>query len=116
MAVSVEKDAFSGMDEAYDVLKARKLWPMTSCNAFLERETPHWHPYDNTILVIEGEANFYAGADQELVHATPGDIINVPARSLHAVEAPTPVTFLVCFDRPVRRDEIVNNPPEALES
>lgn len=42
---------------------------------------PHWHPYSETWVVIQGEARIEA--DGEEVHAVAGDIVTVGPRTIH---------------------------------
>lgn len=115
MPVSVERGGFKGLDGVYDQLKARRLWPLMAKHPKLERETPHWHAYNNHIFVIEGTASFYdddAGARFDL---SGGDICVVPSRTLHSVQADGPVTLIVAFDDPMSMSELKANPPEARD-
>lgn len=48
----------------------------------------HWHPYVETFVVLAGAGRFYRG--DEVVEAVAGDVVVVPARTLHRFEAVGP--------------------------
>jgi quercetin dioxygenase-like cupin family protein len=116
MPVTVEKNSFTGMDGMFDVLKSRKLWPLTAKHFEIPKEEPHWHAYNNTILVVEGTPTVFCPESGNVYQAGPGDVVNIPAGTLHGVEATEPVVVIVAFDEPVRMADMAANPPETLDA
>jgi mannose-6-phosphate isomerase-like protein (cupin superfamily) len=111
--MSIERSAFDGLEGVYDQLKARRLWPLMAKHPSLDRETPHWHAYNNQIFVIEGTASFFVDDAGERYDLGGGDVCVVPSRTLHSVQADGPVTLIVAFDEPMSMSELKANPPEA---
>ena len=113
MPMMVERNCFSGPDGVYDQLKARKLWPLTSVHEkALQREAPHWHPYNNHVFLLEGTASFFdedAGIRYDLKG---GDLCIVPAKTLHAAASDGPMVLMVCFDEPTPGSKIKANPAD----
>jgi len=62
--------------------------------------SPHTHPYEEILIVLEGEVTLTAG-DRELV-AGPGDVVIVPADTPHA--------FTNTGDGPLRQIDIHLSP------
>jgi len=115
MPISLEKDCFKGMDEVYDLLKDRKLWPVMAVHNSMTAEAPHWHTQNNQIFVVEGEAEFCDGETGTWYKATSGDIAIVPRRTLHAARADGRVVLIAAFDTPTRLADFHPYPPEALD-
>ncbi|MDA0338602.1 MAG: cupin domain-containing protein [Proteobacteria bacterium] len=116
MPVTVEKNSFTGMDGMFDVLKSRKLWPLTAKHFEIPKEEPHWHAYNNTILVVEGTPTVFCPESGNVYQAGPGDVVSIQAGTLHGVEATEPVVVIVAFDEPVRMADMAANPPETLDA
>ncbi|MEN3976534.1 cupin domain-containing protein [Emcibacter sp. SYSU 3D8] len=113
MAMTVERNCFSGLEGVYDQLKARRLWPLTSVHEkALQREAPHWHPYNNHLFLLEGTISVFdedAGIRYDLKG---GDLCIVPAKTLHAAASDGPMVLMVCFDEPTPMSKIKANPAE----
>jgi mannose-6-phosphate isomerase-like protein (cupin superfamily) len=114
MPVTVERKCFSGMDGAYDQLKARRLWPVMAVHPSMAREAPHWHAQNNHIFVIEGEATFYDEVTGGSFDLSGGDICVIPARTLHSARADGRVVLIAAFDQPMSMADFKPHPPEAL--
>jgi mannose-6-phosphate isomerase-like protein (cupin superfamily) len=112
MPVSIERKVFSGMDGAYDQLKARKLWPVMAVHPSMHREAPHWHKQNNQIFVVEGVATFYDEETGQGFELTSGDICVIPSGSLHAAEAEGRVVLIAAFDHAMSMTEFKPYPPE----
>ena len=114
MPISIEKQTFNGINEVYDLLKQRQLWPVTAAHRQIEEESPHWHTQHNVIFIVEGEAQFYDG-DKDVRHEiSAGDIVTIPARTLHAIRADDPVVFVAAFDHAFPMKDFIPHPPEEL--
>jgi mannose-6-phosphate isomerase-like protein (cupin superfamily) len=113
MPMTVERNCFAGLEGLYDQLKARKLWPLTSVHEkALQREAPHWHPYNNHVFVIEGTASFFDEDSGTRFDLNGGDLCIVPQKTLHAASSDGPMVLMVCFDQPTPMSKIQANGAE----
>ena len=48
------------------------------------KTNPHKHDFEQVALIVEGTADYHVG--DEVVHATPGTMIRIPAGVLHYAE------------------------------
>jgi mannose-6-phosphate isomerase-like protein (cupin superfamily) len=62
--------------------------------------SPHTHPYEEVLVILEGEASVMAGERELVVGA--GDVVIVPANTPHA--------FTNTGDRPLRQIDIHLSP------
>lgn len=111
MPIEIERQAFAGMNEVYDKLKSRHLWPVMAVHKAIKREAFHWHRQNNHIFIVEGEAEFFDGDTGESHKLCQGDIAYIPRETLHAIEAAVPVVFIAAFDNPMSMTEFVPYPP-----
>lgn len=60
----------------------------------------HWHPYTETFIVLAGRARFQRGDDE--IDARAGDLVVVPALTLHRFESlgPAPLRLVAIHDAP----------------
>jgi quercetin dioxygenase-like cupin family protein len=70
-------------------------------------EPPHSHPHEQITYVAEGELLFFKGSQK--FHLLKGDIITIPAGSLHCIQTLTSHTRLVDSFCPLRDDFLKTN-------
>ncbi len=60
-------------------------------------EDIHWHKTSLLIFVLSGSFETRDVASNAMLLAGPGDLISIPARTLHAARCPDPATYVVGF-------------------
>ena len=61
-------------------------------------EDIHWHKTSLMIYVLDGSFETRDVASDSNLLAGPGDLISIPARTLHAARCPKPATYVVGFE------------------
>ncbi|MGI9327439.1 MAG: hypothetical protein ACR2PZ_19630 [Pseudomonadales bacterium] len=98
MGVSVTKQHFDGRDQALDLIESLHLFPRDGALASGDLEDIHWHQTSLRIYVLAGSFETKDVATDSLLQAVAGDLIVIPARTLHAARCPDPATYVVGFE------------------
>lgn len=61
-------------------------------------EDIHWHKTSLLIFVLSGSFETHDAVANSNLDAGPGDLISIPARTLHAARCPDPATYVVGFE------------------
>ncbi len=115
MGVSVERDRFSGRDEAVALIHADGRTVRDGAMSAGDLEDHHWHRTSLKIYVLSGafETLDVASGNTLLAHA--GDLITIPERTLHAARCPEPATYVVGFESPEAMAAFRPELPEAID-
>jgi len=82
-------------------MRSQKLAPFSWHNGPHDAYSPHTRSYTRVIYIVKGSAVFHFPADNEDVAVTPGDRLEIPARTLHGFTAgPEGVT---CLEAAIRQ-------------
>ena len=81
--VSVERNAFSTMQEALADITSQGLWPTTYISTPSPELPVHWHDGDIQGYLVKGETYILDG-NNERIDLSAGDKLILPAGSLHA--------------------------------
>lgn len=98
MGVSVEKDHFDGRDDANARIAADGRFARDGAMQTGDLEDVHWHVTSLKIYVLGGSFETRDVASDVMLNAGPGDLISIPARTLHAARCPNPATYVVGFE------------------
>lgn len=98
MSVTVEKVGFSSRDQAVQLITALGLYPRDGAMAAGDLEDVHWHKTSLKICVLDGSFETRDVVSDTLIGAGAGDLISIPARTLHAARCPVPATYVVGFE------------------
>jgi hypothetical protein len=98
MGVTVEHEHFSGKDAALAEIAARGLHPRDGAMASGDLENVHWHKTSLAIYVLDGSFETKDAASDTTLLAHAGDLISIPAGTLHAARCPDPATYVVGFE------------------
>ena len=95
MSLVVRKGQFEGLSGALQDIAERNLFPTTYASNHATAAEMHWHSYDVFGYMIKGKTCFL-DADGNEHQLEAGDLITVPARTLHAEGAINePVVMLI---------------------
>ena len=95
MSLIVRKGHFNGLSGALEDIVEKNLFPTTYTTDHATAANIHWHSYDVFAYMIEGKTSFL-DADGNEHQLEAGDVITVPARTLHAEGAINePVVMLI---------------------
>ena len=98
MSVSVTQDNFNGRDQAYAIINEQGLFARDGAMQSGDLEDIHWHKTSLLIYVLQGSFETLDAASNTRLMATSGDLISIPARTLHAACCPVPATYVVGFE------------------
>lgn len=98
MAVSVESQHFKGRDQALELIGSKGLFARDGAMQSGDLEDVHWHRTSLLIYVLDGSFETLDVASGNLLRAGPGDLISIPAGTLHAARCPDPATYVVGFE------------------
>ncbi len=98
MGVTVSKNCFSGKDQALQAIDAKGLCPRDGAMSAGDLEDVHWHRTSLEIYVLEGSFETRDAATDRSLSAGPGDLISIPAGTLHAARCPEPARYVVGFE------------------
>ena len=99
MGVTVKIGHFSGKQAALTEISDRGLVPRDGAMASSgDLENIHWHKTSLAIYVLEGSFETKDEASASTLLAHPGDLISIPAGTLHAARCPDPATYVVGFE------------------
>ncbi len=98
MSVTVTTGGFSGRDDALEQIRSKGLFPRDGAMSSGDLENVHWHTTSLEIYVLEGSFETRDQAADVTLLAGPGDLISIPARTLHAARCPIPARYVVGFE------------------
>jgi len=98
VSVSVSKGDFEDKQDAIARIESQGLFAREGAMGMGDLEDVHWHKTSLKIYVLEGSFETRdVEADANLM-AGPGDIISIPAETLHAARCPIPARYVVGFE------------------
>ena len=98
MGVTVATAHFDGRQAALDEIAERGLVPRDGAMGAGNLEDVHWHKTSLAIYVLTGSFETKDAASGTTLMAHPGDLITIPAGTLHAARCPDPATYVVGFE------------------
>lgn len=115
MGVTVTTNHFSEKSQALAEIAANGWFPRDGAMAAGDLENVHWHKTSLAIYVLEGSFETKDVASNHTLSAGPGDLIRIPAGTLHAARCPQPATYVVGFESEEAMRNFAPESPEALE-
>ena len=115
MSVTVTPAHFDGRDQAEQLIAAMGLFAKNGSMQSGNLEDIHWHKTGLLIFVLEGAFETLDAASDTTLTATRGDLISIPARTLHAARCPQPATYVVGFESAQAARSFRPERPEDLE-
>ena len=115
MSLVVRKGHFSGLSGALEDIVEKNLFPITYTTDHATAASIHWHSYEVLAYMIKGKTSFLdADGNEHKIDA--GDLITVPARTLHAEGAINePVVMLIGLADALPMDQfLVQHAPAEL--
>ena len=114
MSVTVTEQHFEGRDHAIASLEAQGLFARDGAMQAGDLEDIHWHKTSLLIYVLNGSFETRDVASNTMLFAGSGDLISIPARTVHAARCPVPASYVVGFEseqaaksfRPERPDDL----------
>ncbi len=98
MSVSVTQQHFAGRSEAVERIEGLGRFARDGAMQSGDLEDVHWHRTSLLIYVLDGAFETRDVATDSTLFAGPGDLISIPARTLHAARCPEPATYVVGFE------------------
>jgi hypothetical protein len=98
MGVSVIKGHFTNKEAAVNEILARGRFSRDGAMSAGDLEDVHWHKTGLEIFILEGSFETKDVASETLLEAGPGDLIRIPAQTLHAARCPIPAVYVVGFE------------------
>ncbi len=98
MGVTVVAGGFTTREEAVALIDEIGLFARDGAMAAGDLEDVHWHQTSLQIYVLSGSFETKDVASNQLLTATQGDLITIPARTLHAARCPLPASYVVGFE------------------
>lgn len=103
----IEKGHFDGLDGALTDIRNKGLFPTTYATDHATAADLHWHTEEVSAYLIQGKTHFL-DADEKAHHLEAGDMITVPARTLHAEgDITAPVVMLIGLAEPLPMDRFL---------
>ncbi len=93
--MSVLKGHFHSKEDAIREIVETGWWPLSWRDAPGEVYEPHKHDADQTLYLVEGGLEFEDVAEGVVHHLEPGDKLELPAFTVHAVKAPKGAVYVV---------------------
>jgi quercetin dioxygenase-like cupin family protein len=114
MSISITEKHFEDRDQAIQLIEARGLFARDGAMQSGDLEDIHWHKTSLLIYVLDGSFETRDVASSTVLLAGRGDLISIPARTLHAARCPVPAMYVVGFEseqaakifRPEKPDEL----------
>lgn len=95
MSLIVEKAHFEGLAGALQAIAGKGLYPTTYATDHATAAELHWHNEEVLAYLVQGETYFLDG-DNNRYPLQAGDLITVPARTVHAEgDIKEPVVMLI---------------------
>ena len=114
MGVTVQTGHFSGKAAALTEIADRGLHPRDGAMASGDLENVHWHKSSLAIYVLDGSFETKDVASDTTLMAHAGDLITIPAGTLHAARCPDPATYVVGFESAEAMSRFQPEDPESL--
>lgn len=83
MSFTIVKGHFDGLSGALEDIVQKNLFPTTYATDHATAADIHWHDYDVMAYIVKGKT-YFLDADSNEHPLEAGDLITVPARTLHA--------------------------------
>jgi len=83
MSLTIIKGHFDGLSGALEDIMEKNLFPTTYATSHATAANFHWHSYDVLAYMVKGKT-YFLDADSNEHQLEAGDLITVPARTLHA--------------------------------
>ena len=114
MSVSVKQNHFEGHDQAVERIEAEGRYARDGAMQSGDLEDVHWHVSSLLIYVLDGTFETRDVASDSMLIAGRGDLISIPARTLHAARCPVPATYVVGFESELAAKNFRPEKPEDL--
>lgn len=98
MSVTISRGVHRDKLEAISEIESLGLFPREGAMAQGDLEDVHWHKTSLKIFVLEGSFETRDEQTDALLFAEAGDIISIPAETLHAARCPIPAKYVVGFE------------------
>jgi gentisate 1,2-dioxygenase len=115
MSLTIKKGHFAGLSGALEDIIEKNLFPTTYATDHATAADFHWHSEDVLAYLVKGKT-YFLDADGNEHQLEVGDLITVPARTLHAEGAINePVVMLIGLAAAVPMDQfLVQRDPDEL--
>ena len=114
MTVSVTKQHFQDHAEAVRRIESQGMFARDGAMQAGDLEDIHWHKTSLLIYVLSGSFETLDAVEQNHLLAGPGDLISIPARTLHAARCPDPATYVVGFESKEAASQFRPEKPEDM--
>ena len=98
MSVTVTHQHFTTREQAVEKIGASGRFARDGAMQSGDLEDVHWHTTSLLIYVVSGSFETRDAASDATLLAGAGDLISIPARTLHAARCPEPATYVVGFE------------------
>ncbi|MFT7470558.1 MAG: mannose-6-phosphate isomerase-like protein (cupin superfamily) [Kiritimatiellia bacterium] len=107
MSLIIEKGHFEGLSGALADIRDKGLFPTTYATDKATAANIHWHTEEVLAYLIQGRT-YFLDANGKEHQLEPGDLITVPARTLHAEgDINEPVVMLIGLSDAVPMDRFL---------
>ena len=95
MGLIIEKEHFVGLSGALADIMSKGLFPTTYATDHATAADLHWHTEEVLAYLVQGKT-YFLDAEGQQHPVEPGDLVTVPARTLHAEgDINEPVVMLI---------------------
>ena len=98
MSVSVTELGITSRERAVQYMENKGLFAREGAMDSGDLEDVHWHVTSLLICVLGGSFETRDVVAGRTVMAGPGDLISIPAKTLHAARCPEPASYVVGFE------------------
>jgi hypothetical protein len=98
MSVSVTEQHFEEREHAVALIEAKGFFARDGAMQAGDLEDIHWHKTSLLIYVLNGSFETRDVESNTMLSAGSGDLISIPARTLHAARCPVPASYVVGFE------------------
>lgn len=107
MTLIIKKKHFEGLSGALDDIKERGLFPTTYATEHGTAANLHWHSEQVFAYLVKGKT-YFLDADRQEHQLEAGDLIIVPAETLHAEgDIAEPVVMLIGLKEALPMDQFL---------
>jgi gentisate 1,2-dioxygenase len=116
MTLIISKGHFDGLSGALEDISSKGLFPTTYATDHATAADLHWHGEDVLAYMIQGKT-YFLDADGEVHPLGVGDLITLPARTLHAEgDINEPVIMLIALKDALPMDQfLLKHDPAELQ-